>query len=227
MLEVVKRGWHRVVGAILSSRWLIPKRDFLSFHLAEELGVDPADQITGFSACVFVEGIADIEIFETVAGIFKEARLFPADFRDKNIGFVITGGENLRHWISRRAMTRLNRKFAVVVDSDKVSPQYNIPQRKLNWKASCEREGGQFFITRKRELENYLHKDALIRANKANAIFDQYSDMKKLFGDQVYKVVETMTADEILECDEYRGNGIEHHELKEMVEVLLAMPDRH
>jgi len=49
--------------------------------------------------------------------------------------------------------------------------------------------------------------------------------MKKLFDDQIYKVVETTTADEILECDESRGNGIEHHELKEMVEVLLAMPD--
>ena len=69
--------------------------------------------------------------------------------------------------------------------------------------------------------------DALIRVNKANAIFGEYSDMKKLSGDQVYMVVETMTADEILECDESRGNGIEHHELQEMVEVLLAMPDRH
>jgi len=123
------------------------------------------------------------------------------------------------------AMARLNRRFGVVVDSDRTNAAYNIPERKLNWKQQCEAEGGLFFITRKRELENYLHKDVLARAGKTMAVFDDFSDMKEIFGDKVYKVIEEMTCDELLSRDAYREGRSEHHEIKEMIAALLALPD--
>ena len=78
---------------------------------------------------------------------------------------------------------------------------------------------------RKRELENYLHKDALARAGKAATAFDDYSDMKELFGEYVYKVVEQTTSAELLERDAYQEGGRERHEIAEMIVALLALPD--
>jgi hypothetical protein len=198
-----------------------PHLDFAS--VAEQLGVEPSDQITGYHACVFVEGPSDIEYWTTVSQKLKEAGRIDANFEDRHIGFVLCGGETLKHWIDLRAMGRLNRHFGAVVDSDRESSQHAVPGRKLNWKHKCESQGGIFFILRKREIENYLHSNAIARSNRPLKPFDDFSDMKGLFGDNVYKVIKDMTCAEILEVDRYEEGGIEHHELEEISLSLLAL----
>lgn len=192
-------------------------------RIAEELGVEPSDQITGYKACVFVEGKDDIIFWKTVASKLRKAGHIEANFEEKGIGFIPVGGSNLKYWIDIRAMKRLNRRFGVVIDSDRKSQSDNIPQRKLNWKQQCEQEGGVFFILRKREIENYLHPDAIQRSGRKLQKYDDFTDMKNLFGENVFKVINDMTADEILEMDRYEENGTTHHELKEIVETLLKL----
>jgi hypothetical protein len=113
------------------------------------------------------------------------------------------------------------------VDSDKKSDRHCIPERKLNWKRRCEEQGGRFIILRKREIENYIHAAALQRSGKPRIDFNDFTDMKKEFGDNVFKTVSDMTCDEILEMDRYMENGVEHHELKEIVEEILRLADGH
>jgi predicted ATP-dependent endonuclease of OLD family len=192
--------------------------------IAEELGVEPADQILGYRACVFVEGPNDILFWKSVASKLKHARHILYDFNDREIGLLPGGGSNLKSWINMRAMKKLNRKFAVIVDSDRKSPNDRIPQEKLNCKEQCELDGGIFIILRKRAIENYLHPDALSRANKPAQQFNDFTDMKKLFGKNVIEVIKDMSADEILQMDSYVDeNRIEHHELKEIVEKLINL----
>jgi predicted ATP-dependent endonuclease of OLD family len=191
--------------------------------IAEELGVEPSDQITGYKACVFVEGSDDILFWKTVASKLKESGHVSADFEEKSIGFIPVGGSNLKCWIDLRAMKRLNRRFGVVIDSDRKSQADNIPQRKLNWKEQCEQEGGVFLILRKRAIENYLHQNAISRSGRTLQRYDDFTDMKALFGENVIKVIEDMTPNEILEMDKYIENDTEHHELKEIVDVLLGL----
>lgn len=205
----------------------IQKPDLNLSDVAEQLGVEPSDQITSYHACVFVEGPGDIMFWTTVASKLKEGGHVPADFGDKQIGLLLCGGETMKHWIDMRAMGRLNRRFGVVVDSDRKSPQDNIPGRKLRWKVECENQGGRFFILRKREIENYLHCRAILSSNRSPEAYDDFTDMKELFGENVYKVVDNMSCEEILEMDRYEENGAEHHELKEIVETLLALTDPH
>jgi putative ATP-dependent endonuclease of OLD family len=202
----------------------IQKPDLDPSDVAEQLGVEPADQITGYDACVFVEGPDDIRFWKCIATKLKDDGHLENDFDDRNIGFVMCGGESLKHWINLRAMNRLNKNFGVVVDSDKKSPDHNIPQRKLNWKKSCEEDGGIFFISRKREIENYIHPEAIKRSGRELNPFDDFSDMKDLFGDRVAKVILDMSANEILSMDRYVENGVEHHELKEIVQEFLNLP---
>jgi len=203
-----------------------PFLDF--FKIAEELGIEPADQITGYDACVFVEGKDDIFFLNTISRKLKEAETVSRvskDFDDRKIGFIICGGENLKHWINLRAMSRLNRRFGVVIDSDRENADHSIPRRKLNWKRKCEDDGGVFFILKKREIENYIHKDAIERSGRELKDYNDFSDMKDLFGENVIKVIEDMSYDEILEMDRYEKDGNEYHELVEIIQTLLALPD--
>lgn len=193
--------------------------------IAEELGVEPADQITGYRACIFVEGPDDIEFWQIIASKLKKDGYIKLDFQDKQIGFIIAGGENLKHWVNLRAMNRLSRRFGVVVDSDRKSSSHSVPGRKINWKNSCEKAGGLFFILRKREIENYLHKRAIENSGRALKKYDDFSDMKSLFGENVYKVIKDMTCKEILEMDYYKEGEKEHHELKEIIEAFLSLAD--
>jgi len=207
-------------GGIAKSQQ-IPDLDFSD--VADQLGVEPSDQLTAYNACVFVEGPSDIEFWHTVARKLKAGGYISHDFNDRNIGFIITGGETLKYWISRRAMKRLNRHFGVIVDSDRTSPQHNVPGRKLNWKRNCEEEGGKFFILRRREIENYIHPSAIVRSNRPEQDFDEYSDMKALFGENVYACICDMSPSEILEMDKYDVDGSEHHELLEIVDELIRL----
>jgi len=198
-----------------------PKLD--TGEIAEQLGIEPADQITSYRACVFVEGHNDIVFWKTVACKLKEGCYVSASFEHKEIGFVPVGGSNLKCWVGIRAMKRLSRRFGVVVDSDRKNQADSIPQRKLNWKNQCEQDGGSFFILRKREIENYLCPNAIKESGRNLQQYDDFTDMKKLFGKNVIKVIKHMTPNEILHMDKYEENGVEHHELKEIVETLLNL----
>jgi len=193
--------------------------------VAEELGIEPADQITGYSACVFVEGRDDVFFWRTLAQKLKQSGHIRADFDDLRIGLMPSGGHNLKHWITLRAMGRMNRRFAMIVDSDRFSAAHDVLPEKLQWKRECEEQGGACYILRKREIENYLHRDALARAGHTVVVYDDYSDMKQLYGRKVVETITQMTGDEILAMDCYDEGGRERHELCDIVVALLALAD--
>jgi len=204
----------------IAKAFRIPELDM--FQVAEELGIEPSDQITGYDACIFVEGIGDINFWKKIARTLKEAGYIPQTFEDTNIGFIPYGGANLKSWISIRAMRRINRKFCVIMDSDKKNSEQKVCQRKINWKKEFEKEGGVCFILRKREIENYIHPNAIIKSGSDYQEYDDFTDMKKLFGLNVIKKVEFMEADEILEMDKYiEKDGTERHELLEIIKTVI------
>jgi len=178
-----------------------------------------------YHTVVFVEGPDDIMFWKTVASKLKQAGYLKADFDDAQVGLLPSGGDLLCHWIDSGAIQKLTPRFGVVVDSDRESPHHNVPGKKLNWKQICEKAGGLFFILRKREIENYLHPDAIARTGLELRPYDDFADMKAVFGPNVVKVIDKMTVEEILERDSYEEDGVSHHELKEIVEAFLALPE--
>lgn len=192
-------------------------------EVGKKLGVAPSDNLFGFDALCFVEGLSDVKFFQTVASKLKEDGSIEKAFSDVNIGFVITGGGNLKHWMDLDIISNLRRKFCVIVDSDKRSQTDSIPQRKLNWKDKCEDADGNFIILRKREIENYIHPEALARKGIPCSSYDDFTDMKSHVNPEVSKHVEEMTPTEILEMDSYSDNDKENHELKEIIEQVISM----
>lgn len=195
-------------------------------EVAEQLGIEPADQITGYNACVFVEGKTDVRFWKAVAAALRAAGHVSAGFEERRIGVMPSGGHNLKQWITLRALARLNRRFCAIVDSDRASPDVPLAEEKLRWQQDCEAQGGAFFILRKREIENYLHPAALARAGYPPHPYDEYTDVKALFRDgRVFEVVEDMTCEEILAMDRYIDDGEERHELLEILSALLTLPE--
>ncbi len=192
--------------------------------VAFELGVGPSDQLFGFDGIIFVEGPDDETFFRTVAAKLKAAGELSSDFDDVNLGFVITGGSNLKHWVDRKVIRQLTRSFCVIIDSDRSSVTDPIPANILQLQSECQQDGGKFIILRKRAIENYIHSDALTRRGITFTPYDAFTHMKNHIGRKdVWKTVVEMTAQEILEMDEYTDNGQAHHELKEIIDEVMTI----
>jgi predicted ATP-dependent endonuclease of OLD family len=191
--------------------------------VADALGVEPSDQICGFKACVFVEGDRDILFWENIFNKLKEKNIVPATPNEKGIGFIPYGGSGLKHCIDRKALKNINKRYLVITDSDRKSSTHSVPQSKINWKNRCEAEKGIFFILRKRDIENYLHPKVLKRAGKPDKPFDDFSDMKDLFGENVIRTIEDMTAEEIIEKGEYKDGTSNCNEILEIASAILSL----
>jgi predicted ATP-dependent endonuclease of OLD family len=197
--------------------------------VAEELGVDPRDKLFGYNACIFVEGPEDIKFLEGIAEVLKSADKIGENFNDKKIGFIIVGGDNLRHYIERKICRQLGLKFAILRDSD-LDPgkgKTTVAPMILNWKKKTEEDGGVFIITRKKEIENYLHPIVFRRVFKIDLVFDDFTDVRDLTKRNGIcldmNIIKQMTADEILERDKYIENGQEKHEILEMLNTFLGL----
>jgi len=124
----------------------------------------------------------------------------------------------------------LRRNYGVFLDSDRQAPGAPINQQRLAWKQQCETEGGKFYLTRKREVENYLHPETLRRVTGRSDIpdFGDFDDVAQLIPwipkKDLTGFFKWMTVDEIMERDRYIDDaGNERHELVEMIQDFLSL----
>jgi predicted ATP-dependent endonuclease of OLD family len=199
-------------------------------EIVEELGILPRDIVAGYAACVFVEGPGDQCFLEAICKTLCEAGKTRSDLRTNKIGIVPVGGDNLRFFVEKEmVLKRLNRHFAVIVDSDKAHANDQVSQKVMRWKEKCENEGGKFFILRKRAIENYLHPAAVQRALGRAVNVEDFNDVKSQISTDydwnrhLKPVIEATTAEEALEMDRY-VDGEEKHEFLEIIEKLLQLP---
>jgi len=191
--------------------------------VAEELGVEPSDQIYGYKAVVFVEGPKDCDFISTVVKTFSESGKLSSTFETKQIGILPGGGNNLKHWVTRKAIKGINRRYAVILDSDRKSNSDQISKEKMTLKSEIEKDGGICFILRKREIENYLHPDVIKKKTGKEAKIDDFTNVKSLFDDGISGLVKYMTAEQVLERDRYDDNGIEKNELLEICKKVFEL----
>ncbi|CAH8289176.1 putative ATP-dependent endonuclease of OLD family [Mariniflexile fucanivorans] len=130
----------------------------------QELGIKPNYNLLNdnYRKAIFVEGSGDVNFwqiaFEKINGVLPD-----------DILFVPCGGDQIDFFVNAHLCRKINRKFIVVVDSDKGAIDYN---NKLANKAqlieNVENLGGKAFILHKREIENYYSKEAIQRLLGAN-----------------------------------------------------------
>lgn len=200
------------------------QRDKLELeNVAGELGVEPSDQIYGYKAVIFLDGPTDCDFFNTIADSFHRSNKISSTFKKKQIGLLPGGGSNLKHWVTRKAIKAINRKYAVILDSDRKSASDQLSEGKKELKAEIEREGGICHILKKREIENYLHPDVIEEKTSKTVQIGDFTDVKSLAGDHICGLVKHMTTEQILERDKYTEDGSDKHELLEICEKLLSL----
>lgn len=135
--------------------------------MAESLGVLPDHTVKLF---VGVEGLNDINFLRNTATALINDGNNVIDLEkleeEGKIIFIPCGGSNLAYWVSRLA--NLNIPEFHLYDRDTTPPQPANYQKycdEINARSLCKA-----FITEKKEIENYLHKDAIKKAYANNKI---------------------------------------------------------
>ena len=159
--------------------------------IAETLGVLPdAVDKPGARVAVLVEGPTDVDVVRSFAEVLANAGEIEAiDF--SKVFLAHAGGETLKFWVERRYLDSLRLPQVFLFDSDRTSanlPASRSKQRQeaeLNARASC-----RAFMTRKREIENYVHAEAINRLTNGEVTIDanvdlDFDDMEKVFGSRL------------------------------------------
>lgn len=130
----------------------------------KELGIKPNYNLLNdnYRKAIFVEGSGDVKFWEIA--FLKLNGGVPND-----ILFVPCGGDQVDFFVNAELCRKINRRFVVVLDSDKGAIDY---ESKLANKAQLiekvEALGGEVLILRKREIENYYCRDAIQRLLNGN-----------------------------------------------------------
>jgi len=123
--------------------------------IADDLGILPNHQVQ-MSVCV--EGPTDISFFHYVSRLFKNDvdPELPCIETDPRIVIFHLGGSTLQSWVNKHYLKKLKLPEFHLYDRDEDS-KYQSDCDKVN----NRNDGSQAHITNKREIENYLHPDAI------------------------------------------------------------------
>jgi putative ATP-dependent endonuclease of OLD family len=160
--------------------------------IASSLGVLPDHNVKLFIA---VEGETDIAFLKSMSQVFKAEGIQVPDLErlelDGEIIFIELGGNNLVHWVNR--LWALNRPEFHLYDRDTTppsAPKYQQAVDQVNARPGCKA-----CSTNKREIENYIHIDAINSALSASgiaAVLDppvgDFDDVPALLRDKVNAV---------------------------------------
>jgi hypothetical protein len=148
----------------------------------KELGIRPNYNLLNdnYRKVVFVEGSNDCKFWEIA--FEKINGSVPND-----ILFVPCGGSQVEFSVNTDLCKKINRRFIVIVDSDKGAIDYTSKQENNTvLKTKVESINGEFEMLRKREIENYYHLEAIKRLlpnipttiNLDTLIIGDYNDIK-------------------------------------------------
>lgn len=128
-------------------------------EIAKNLGVLPDNNVKVF---IGVEGVNDINFMKNISKIINSYNSEVVNLehleKDGTIVFVPLGGSSFKLWINR--LNGLNRPEIHICDRDNEPPQPSHYQDIVD--AINTQENKQAFVTTKRELENYIHHDAIM-----------------------------------------------------------------
>lgn len=136
----------------------------ICMEIADELGVLPdAVPEDGLKVAVLVEGKNDIDALRSLIGVLVAANeIQPLD--EAKIFWTIGGGSALKDWVERCYLDKLNLPQVIIQDSDRSNVAMPLSQDKVDWLAAmAARPNVSAFVTHKRNMDNYVHPDVIIR----------------------------------------------------------------
>ncbi|HCA9029096.1 TPA: ATP-binding protein [Klebsiella pneumoniae] len=142
-------------------------------NIANDLGVYPDSRA---SVLVCVEGPNDINFLRNMGKIYLDQGVpnVPDMINDPRIVFIPMGGHTLKDWVNNNDLKILNKPEVPIYDRDvAIPPQYEKECKSVN----ARNDGSIAFMTEKREMENYLHPDAIQAVFGVNITIDDTTDV--------------------------------------------------
>lgn len=143
-------------------------------EIANSLGVLPDTRV---KVLICVEGPTDVENLKTLSHILHEDDpALPDLINDSRVAFVVLGGGTLQHWVNQHYLRGLGKPEVHIYDGD--DPKYHEFCDKVN-----QRNDGSWAVrTQKREIENYIHPDAIYKAFGIRVAFGDNDDVPAIIG---------------------------------------------
>lgn len=146
-------------------------------EVVDSLGIVPDNRIR---VLICVEGPTDVENLRVLSHLLHEQDPNLPDLGlDPRVALVPLGGGTLKHWVERDYLGGLNRPQVHIYDGD--VDQYKEACDKINSRG----DGSWAAQTKKREIENYIHSQALYDAFGITVQVGDMDDVGKLVGDQI------------------------------------------
>lgn len=124
---------------------------------------NPSDRI---KVLLFVEGNHDVNALKRYSQILSEEDPSVINLMNStDVGYVITGGSALKHYIEQKHLDGLGKPEVHIYDSD--VEEYCLAVQRINDEGNNRKIA---FNTSKLELENYLHHEAIIEAYATNGM---------------------------------------------------------
>ncbi|MGM0788854.1 MAG: ATP-binding protein [Bacillota bacterium] len=133
--------------------------DFILKEIADALGVLPPVIDENVKVAVFVEGPHDIEAIRSFSKIISQNNKSIIDLSVSDKVLIIpSGGSTLKGWVENQYLKLLGIPEVHIYDRDeKTPPKYQKWCDKINERG----DGSIAFLTKKREMENYIHPIAI------------------------------------------------------------------
>lgn len=140
--------------------------------ISSELGVIPDNRVR---VLLCVEGPHDVEFLRRISQVLHQADATLPDLAsDSRTVLLPLGGENLMQWVHNRYLKPLGRPEIHIYDrGDSKPPKYEAQLKEVN----ARTDGSCAFMTAKRELENYLHPEAIEEAMAVSIAVSDTSDV--------------------------------------------------
>ena len=135
--------------------------------IIDSLGIlpNPAEKI---QVLLYVEGNHDVNALKRYSSILHAADPQIIDLANsEKVGYVITGGSALKHYIELKHLEGLGKPEVHIYDND--VPDYRRAVATINNENNPNKIA---YNTTKLELENYLHHEAILDGYRANGIND-------------------------------------------------------
>jgi putative ATP-dependent endonuclease of the OLD family len=150
--------------------------------IASALGVIPDHDVRVF---IGVEGMNDIDFLCNISGILRAGGEDVLDLRSLEaqgkVIFIPVGGSNLILWTHRLA--NLNRPEFHLYDRDEQPPLVSSHQATID---ALTARGATAILTGKREMENYLHPDAIAASLGINLVYTDFDDVPNIVAEAVH-----------------------------------------
>jgi len=150
-----------------------------TFHeTAEDLGVLPSVTLTDLRVLVFVEGSNDVRFLYNISKVLMTEYDNIIDIEnDRRIALITHSGDNFLDMVNEHALSSLAIPQFHIFDRDKRDTER---MSQLQRTLSELHDGSHIEFTVKREMENYLHPDAIRAALGISVEFDDDEDVPLL-----------------------------------------------